>query len=482
MRYRLHLLIVIFSLFFAGTAQAIDMGINISKLQTATDPYIEVYFHVIASTVDESSTTPGARAIALNITFYQNNVLHRFDKLQLNNNPARPHEDFIALKRYGMKPGLYKLVFEAVDLANPRNVFRDSAALKINPLYTGPKLSDVQIFARAQPSGDAQLSKHGYIFELFPYGFVSPRVDTIGILFESYNTQLLTGDKTNYLIRIDQIDDLNSKVRLRSWVSRPSAPRAVVVTRVNAAQFESGKYRLMIGLADSTRTIIDSVFYFLVKSNPDYDTEKLQNFNTDEIASSFAGKLTPGEVDYALQAIAMNIPYKDIQIVKMIREANNTEAGKRYLYQHFKNLEPLNPEAYYTQYMEVARAADREFKVSGRPGFESDRGLIFMKYGKPNDKVSIMDDPVAPPYEIWVYYQIPKLNQNNVKFLFYNPSLEGAEYRLLTSNARGEMRNTNWKKELYKNAWREKPSQTAPERWDIGDGLNRHAQDLMEDL
>ena len=178
----------------------------------------------------------------------------------------------------------------------------------------------------------------------------------------------------------------------------------------------------------------------------------------------------------------MNIPYKDIQIVKMIREANNTEAGKRYLYQHFKNLEPLNPEAYYTQYMEVARAADREFKVSGRPGFESDRGLIFMKYGKPNDKVSIMDDPVAPPYEIWVYYQIPKLNQNNVKFLFYNPSLEGAEYRLLTSNARGEMRNTNWKKELYKNAWREKPSQTAPERWDIGDGLNRHAQDLMEDL
>lgn len=477
-----YLLLLLLPLLMLETAQALDMGVNISRYQSSAKPYIEVYFHVIASTVQASTGVPGAKSIAVNILFYHDGNLGRFEKLQINNNPAQPMKDFISMRRYGMNPGLYKIVFEAVDIADANNTFRDSAVLKISAVDKMPKLSDVQIFAKAVPSEDPQLSKHGYLFELIPYGFVSPKQDTIGILFESYHTDHWKLPVVNYLLRIDKMDELNKKTILRNWWQRKPTDMDVISSRINASQFESGRYRLMIALADSAHRLVDSVFYFFIKSNPEYDAAKLGKISADEIASSFAGKLTDAEVDYALQAILMNIPYKDIQVVNLILENKNIEAGRRYLYQHFKSLEPLHPEAYYTQYLEVARAADREFKVSGRYGFQSDRGLIFMKYGKPNDKVSIIDDPVAPPYEIWVYYQVPKLNQNNVKFLFYNPSLEGADYRLLTSNARGEIRNTNWKKELYKNAYREQPANTAPDRWDIGDGINRHAQELMEDL
>mgnify|MGYP000642777058 CR=1 FL=1 len=44
-----------------------------------------------------------------------------------------------------------------------------------------------------------------------------------------------------------------------------------------------------------------------------------------------------------------------------------------------------------------------------------------MKYGEPNDIITQMSDPNAPPYEIWEYYELE--GQQNVKFIFYNPSL-----------------------------------------------------------
>jgi hypothetical protein len=62
-----------------------------------------------------------------------------------------------------------------------------------------------------------------------------------------------------------------------------------------------------------------------------------------------------------------------------------------------------------------------------------------MKYGKPSDMITVNDDPSSAPYEVWLYYDIPKLAQSNVKFLFYNPFLDGMDYRLLQSNARGEV-------------------------------------------
>ena len=61
--------------------------------------------------------------------------------------------------------------------------------------------------------------------------------------------------------------------------------------------------------------------------------------------------------------------------------------------------------------MEVAKAVDRLYKSGFGYGFETDRGNIFMKYGKPNDIVTVENDPSAPPYEMWVYNDFPKTKQ-----------------------------------------------------------------------
>ena len=100
--------------------------------------------------------------------------------------------------------------------------------------------------------------------------------------------------------------------------------------------------------------------------------------------------------------------------------------------------------------MEVARAVDRKYHSGLGEGFESDRGYTFLKYGRPNDIITVEDEPSAPPYEIWSYNSFPSTGQQNVKFLFYNPSLAIGQFQLLHSTARGEVFNAQWEVELYR--------------------------------
>ena len=75
-----------------------------------------------------------------------------------------------------------------------------------------------------------------------------------------------------------------------------------------------------------------------------------------------------------------------------------------------------------------------------------------MKYGRPDDIVTEENELNAPPYEIWIYYELARTRERNVKFLFYNPTLATGGYQLLHSTSRYELQNANWEQELYRDA------------------------------
>ena len=70
-----------------------------------------------------------------------------------------------------------------------------------------------------------------------------------------------------------------------------------------------------------------------------------------------------------------------------------------------------------------------------------------MKYGEPNGRNSVENDPQAYPYEIWQYNRLG--TQSQVRFVFYNPSLTATDYVLLHSDARNEPKMDNWRNEIY---------------------------------
>ncbi len=132
--------------------------------------------------------------------------------------------------------------------------------------------------------------------------------------------------------------------------------------------------------------------------------------------------------------------------------------------------------------MEVAKAVDYTFKSGLGYGFETDRGVIFMKYGKPNNRVEVDTEPAAPPYEIWVYEEFPWTSQNHVKFIFYNPSLAGGHFRLLHSTARNELSNQQWEVELYTDAPQDYDGNNSFESTTVSDNFLRQARRLWDDM
>jgi hypothetical protein len=100
----------------------------------------------------------------------------------------------------------------------------------------------------------------------------------------------------------------------------------------------------------------------------------------------------------------------------------------------------------------------------------------------PSDVVTVETEQSAPPYEIWFYNQFPQTGQNNVKFLFYNPSLATNGYKLLHSNARGEVHNPQWEVELYRNAPQAPGSASGNfiDQTHVQGGMGRNARRLYE--
>ena len=131
--------------------------------------------------------------------------------------------------------------------------------------------------------------------------------------------------------------------------------------------------------------------------------------------------------------------------------------------------------------MQLAAAVDKEYHSAFGYGFETDRGHILLKYGFPDDKIAVKDEPSAPPYEIWFYHDFPATNQSDVRFLFYNPSLAGGDYTLLHSTATGEVHNARWQMILYSDAITEPEAGDFINARDVRDNINRRAVEYFHD-
>jgi GWxTD domain-containing protein len=167
----------------------------------------------------------------------------------------------------------------------------------------------------------------------------------------------------------------------------------------------------------------------------------------------------------------------EVDIMNSILQKGSFKSKQFFLHKYWTNQGGKYAEKAFEAYMKVARVVDENYRSGFAYGFETDRGHIFLKYGKPDDVIPVEDEPSAPPYEIWFYTVFPATHQNDVRFLFYNPSLTRNGFELLHSTAIGEIRNEKWEIELYRDATLENHgvNDTA-----VGDNVYRVAKQYFE--
>ena len=259
---------------------------------------------------------------------------------------------------------------------------------------------------------------------------------------------------------------------------KQSSTPVVFVGQIDISKLPSGNYTLLVEIRNRSKELLSEKKISFQRANP-YLEADIKGVTAEAIEEEFVAKMKPEELRYALKAIACKMRGDESKDLNEIIKTADSKAMKLRLFRYWATKDANHPEEAYKKYMGIAHFIDEKYRSGFGYGFESDRGYVYMKYGRPDDTVEQVSSPDVPAYEIWVYYDFPITGQKNVKFMFYDAEGSGS-MRMLNSNARGEIQDANWRTKLYKNS-RNQWNGDGFGPTGIQDNVGRNADKLLED-
>ncbi len=471
-------------LFFISCIQvhlhALDASITYATFNSPVGQYIEVYLYMVGPTLkNEVAPDSSLRAkVEVVILFEQGENIVKFDKYMLDGPSSIYQLDFFDMKRYALANGEYNLRVSVKDMFDERNVASYSSPISVDYPDDALAQSDIQLinnFQKAEQQGP--MTKSGYFLEPLPFNFYTKHCDRLVFYSEVYNADKHLTDPFMVRYAIDEIKSEGKSAPLMVG-HKTVAPRPVnaILIQKDITKLPSGNYNLTVEVRNSAQELLSTKTISFQRSNP-YLSIEITGIDDKQLEDEFVAQLDQDALRYSLKAISPIVTGPQVEMLNLaIGKAEDLETQRRVLFMFWAERNPNNPRAAYDEYMAIARAVDEKYNSGFGYGFETDRGYMYLKYGQPDDMISEKNDAMAPPYEIWTYYDFPATRQVNVKFIFYNPSLASNDYILLHSTARNERSNPNWEAELYRKAADE------IDNGNVRDNFNRNASRFFNDF
>jgi GWxTD domain-containing protein len=462
-----------------GRLQALDASVSHHLYYSPGQPYVEVGFFFWGKSLTRlpQPDSTFVSAVEVVITFSDGDRIVQYDKFTLNSPRSRSALNFRDLKRYALPNGNYVMEILMTDANQAEDKLLYKSALQVAFVTDRLQQSDICLLASIEKAvTEGPFTKNGLDLDLLPYNFYGRNANSLAIYHEVYQADKIIAEPFAVSFVIERLNGAQKEVV--STMHKRQEPAAVVpiVQLMDISDLPSGNYSLTIEVKDRNRQLLSSKKIDFQRSNPQFDLQALyKQVNDEQMGASFVSNMDAAELKYSLLAIQPLLPQRDVEVVNLMLRYDSLRAQKIYLLSFWAKENAVNPKDAYDKYMEVARAVDQQFDSGFRFGFETDRGYVYLKYGRPNDIVRQENEPSAPPYEIWSYDEVKQTNQNNVRFVFYNPSLAADDYILLHSDVIGERNNPQWQLQLYRSAPGEHP-QDFIQGTDVMDNMGRRAR------
>ncbi len=474
-----YILCFFISLGIHSNLKALECSVEYACFQDEEGPYIEVYTQVLVNSVSKEFTPDSMILSSVEVLFLfkQDSTIVRFDKFSLNAPQSRMASDFINVKRYRLDKGTYQFDYEIMDTRDSANVVK-----KITPVdivfHEKVALSDINLLSSYKAdNANTLMHKNGYYLESLPYAYYGKKYEHLISYFEIYHSDEIADD---FFISMTISSLTNPDFEINKYKRLTPKETQILIIPMDISKVPSGKFRFTIQLKNKDKALLDEVSKEFLRTNPEYDFT-LAMEDKEAVSLNFVEKLADEKLDYYLKSLMPRVNPTQRDVINYLVKKSSPEKKRLYISNYWNENFPQHAEVSFDQYNNVLTAVDNSFNNGFGHGFETDRGYIFLKYGKPDDKITVEDEPSAPPYEIWMYYKLNGTTEVDVKFLFYNPSLVTNGYILLHSTARTERNNPRWLAELYSDAPNELNGSSSLEANDIGPGFNRRAKELMED-
>jgi GWxTD domain-containing protein len=371
---------------------------------------------------------------------------------------------------YLAKPGHYEIevVLYEQDYKNELFQFSDTLTIKTET-ENEPFLSSIQLLDTFFKSEAKTIySRNNNIDLPLSSNFLGEKKNTINYYYELYFANKTS--RSNFPLKINTYlswKPLESTMPGYDFVDSIFNPQMQigVYRTIPIENLKSGNYYVNTILMDKNNTILDKECKFFQRFNNRPDslfkptTKKSDTAIVDETKSSahildltttFVGKYNGNQVRAILKMLLLICDQNEgVSINGFLRKPDELYS-KYFIYNFWEKRDKTAPEKAWKAYAEKIKEVNRLFKGSGLNGFETDRGKVYIQYGKPNDRIIVNNETNALPYEIWQYYNTEKQGTEGV-FLFYKPGKSLGDYQLLHSTLMGEKRNNNWRALLYNN-------------------------------
>jgi GWxTD domain-containing protein len=461
----------------------LDVSVNHTAYKGNAENYMELHLYFVGRTMKQMQidSINSQGSVEVTVLFKQGEKIAKYDKFNVKSPASLDPIDFFEMRRYAIENGVYDLEVSFKDTYANDAPKQYKSQIIIDFDNINLRQSDIQLLSYYRADNtDSKYVRNGYYLETLPFQYYDRNFPTLSFYSETYNADKVIGEDFLFSFSIEKLFANNTdKPILIGHKRQKATPFIANLINMDISQLESGNYKLVTTIRNRNNDLLSQKETFFQRSNPLLNIP-LDTLSTDAIEKEFVGQMTPQQLRYALKAIAMNVPQDDSNVLTELIKKEEPAAQKRYLFTYWAKKNAVMPEQAYDEYMMIAKAVDKMYNNGFGYGFESDRGRIYMKYGRPDDIITVENEMNAPPYEVWVFYKLDKTQQTNVKFLFFNPDLIVNGYRLLHSTCRGELNNPRWKHDLYRSVPNQLIGNNVDGR-DVQGGFNRRAEQIFND-
>jgi GWxTD domain-containing protein len=464
MRYLLILVNVL--LVSSLQAQNIEMRISYGRFfPTEKESLLETYFAFKGSTLELKPNDDGVLqgGIEVRITFYQDEEIIGMDNFRVQTPAGIDKEElsefFTHTQRLRIDTGIYDVHLTVVDMHNQDEKYDFEFAVDL----TGPDkvgFSDVNILSSYSKSAEGSPTAIGG-FEMIPliprkdfyFGPSSGRVSFYAELYDRTSD----GDSARpFMLKyyIERAEQSGAIQKLAGFKRIDTNSGTIpMLSSFSISDLPSGHYFLVLEVVSQKNEVMDSRNVYFYRHNPDKD-EPLPHEKVE--SSQLAGTFVEQHInkDSLVHFVDFLYPIADFQERRAIESLTDEEDEhnmKRFFYTFWAKRHPLEAYEKWLEYYAEVRHVNKVYGVRVLPGYQSDRGRIYLQYGPPTLVEDRRFETGTYPFEIWQYDQLKSpttRDQVDRIFVFVDREVNTNRYRLVHSTAQGERYNEFWTREL----------------------------------
>jgi GWxTD domain-containing protein len=418
--------------------------------------YLETYLNVNSKSIIYAKNDRGKlqASININILFSRNDSVFGYGKYNLlspeydDTLTAKPN--FVDVQRFTLARGNYTFELSITDNNNISKPFTYNQQVVVDLNHETPTVASIELIdSYKKADTTSAISKNG--FDMVPYvsSFFPESMTELNFYTELYGINRDIPNGETFIINT-YLESFENRVKMQDYFrfNRSKSEKVIpILGSLNIKMLPSGNYNLVVEARDKENKLIADQRIFIQRSNPSIQAS-LNELNALNVQRTFVEKLTADSLNEYIKYLRPISSRIEVDYAINVGSAKELLSKQQFFLSFWQKRNQLNPEEEWNKYHLMVKEVNKLFKTQTRKGYATDRGRVWLQYGKPDSRLVYDREPSLYPYELWQYYKLN--NRSNRRFVFTNTDLVSNNFALIHSDAIGEVRDDRWQTRLNK--------------------------------